>query len=468
MYSGTQLFQIPATKQRSINKTQKFVSDGFKYNCHHGYNEQPYTLALDWLQYAAHFKVEGVILGTDIYKQGFRMLYQGHGTQHYKHLYHVYYGNEMLFVLELSPRKSKDESIGLLKFENHVLYGLWYEWHYKFSEAFITDIIRISRVDIALDGLNNVRELLADWLTPQLQHNYKLLGKSVINGYNFNRITKKPEGFRIGSIKGNKQISIYNKTKEIKKGNKPYIKKHWERNGLTIPEVYRFECRMKNGFLTRVILSSNKQKLTSAEMLIELQSPAFCLSMVHLFIKGFFEFKYMDDKNVTRCKPIKFLPENTFNMERTPLEKRPTNYKAKLTIHNMYQQCITNKVNTEDALKIMSEQLRNFELWDWYANKLQDFQRLYITTDGKLINSLSGLAYGKPREQKLHEYAMTINADKILESMTALAFDYTPNKKNNKKGNEQKDKLQGLHGTVSSVISNCKKMDSGGQAEMWC
>lgn len=396
------------TKQISIESTQNFDVKAFKYNCLHAYKTgSPYTVAIDWLQYAAHFKIDRLMLGTDFTKHGYRWLFQGHGTKHYKFLYHIYKGNDQVFTVEVTPHKSKDNSIGLVRLDNWLLYRDWYSENSEFISAFIDSVVRVSRLDIAIDGMGHVRDLLHECTSGQV-HNYKLLGKSKINAYDLNRITGLANGYRIGTPKGHKQISIYNKSKELAKGNKPYIKQYWERNGLKDENTIRFECRMKSGFLTRVIHApemhndaGQKGQVYTPELLFaELQSPGFLLSLVELFLQGFFEFRYTDDKNVKRCTPIQIVPDAAYQMQKSKLEKRPTNYKARLTIHNLYAQVCDQKVNIDDAIAVMTEQLRLHELYDWYATKIPEYDRLYVDHSGKLKSQLHALVGTKDFAEK--------------------------------------------------------------------
>jgi hypothetical protein len=385
------------SKTAAISRTKKqmSISEGFKYNCLHAYKNQDYTIVLDWLQYTCKFNTTFLALGTDFKHKDYRWLYQGHGTQHYKYLYHVYSLNNHVFTVQVSPKRSKHENIGIVKLENWLLYADWYSYQQDFANTCIDEIVRISRVDIALDGMNHIRELLHE-ATTQHGHNYKLIGKSKINPADVNRVTKKASGFNVGTSKGHKYISLYNKSKELK-GNKPYIPDYWRKNGLTRKDdIYRFECRMKSGFLTRV-LTPDKQQYTASAMLSELRSDGMKLSLIDLFLKGFFEFVYMDDTNVSRCRRIQIIPTAAFKHEKSDLQKKPTNYKSKLTVHNLYAQLCAGKANVEDSLMVMAEQLSYHDLYDWYASRLQDFDRLYVDETGKIKNVLHGLASLRPK-----------------------------------------------------------------------
>ncbi len=415
------------TKQDAINFTKTVKSapvKAFKYNCLHAYKNTPYTVVIDWLQYTCRFNTTFMNMGVDFTHKDYRWLHMG-ATKHYKHLYHVYQANTHLFTVQITPHKGKDERIGLVKFENFLLYGDWYAYHQDFTRVYVDDIVRISRLDIALDGMTHIRDLIAE-CTSGREHDYKMIGKTDINSIKLNRRTGKAQGYTIGSIKGHKRAVIYNKTKELAKGNKPYIPDYWRRNGLQQKEdVYRFECRMKSGFLGRV-LNANGEHYTPASFIHELRSDALKISVVDLFLKGFFEFIYKDDTNVSRCTRVQIIPKATFKHHKSPLEKKPTNYKARLTIHNLYMQLCSGHGSPEDAIGVMAEQLAYYDLHDWYASKIQDYNRLYVDVTGTMkpvLHSLVGLkpktSIGTQDEDMIHDRLHV-----MYEPIPDLSFDW--------------------------------------------
>ncbi|RYD55973.1 MAG: hypothetical protein EOP56_13640 [Sphingobacteriales bacterium] len=384
--------------------------EGIKYNCLHRYNPaHKFTIAIDWLQFAVRLKLgKLMVLGTDFEYGTFRWIYTGHGTQHYKWLYHLYRGNEHMFTLQISPKKSKDETITIVKLENHLLYGKWHNEVYHFNHYCVDQMIRISRLDIAIDGLNYLRPLLKETrIDIDDNRQYKMIGKSTLSAYKFNRLTGMPNGYKLGSPKGNKQVVVYNKSKELEKGNKPYIKDFWKRNGLSIKDgdVDRFEARMLSGFLSRLTFDSD-QTLTPMQIIENLRSDAFKLGIVTLFTNNFFEFVYKNSKNTTHCKRIDVLPKKTSEMYLSKLKKRDTVYKSKLTIHNMYKQVCDEKMNVEDAIVVMKNLLQQHDMYEWYEKVIVKYDKDYEgnETYKSYMHGLAGIKPAEIAEKRYTEY----------------------------------------------------------------
>ncbi len=384
------------SKQSNIQKIFfRKPKEGFKYNCPHAYNTSlPYTVNLDWLQLGVSLAdgASGLELGEDFTRGKYRYVCAATGTQHYKYRYDIYKGNDLHYSLEVCPRNkgAKDELNSILKLENWLLYADWHTELTAFIATNIKEVLRISRVDIAVDGANHIYNLMCDYMTGKSDtYGVKMLGKSKITAHEINRLTRRPKGFSIGSKKGNKQIAIYNKTQDIVRTSKNYIRDFWGLNGLDITaENYRFEMRVKNNFLRQLSGDMLPADYTPLSVLNLLKDTAFQLDLVRKSCDSFFDWVYIDDINATRCTPVNLLGFPSYDFKRTPLVYNGTAYKAKMQVHNTFFQVAKEIVGIEEGIAIISKQLETYELHDWYTNRMHDFAKRYRTQTPDALESL--------------------------------------------------------------------------------
>lgn len=394
---------------RELKKIEASFGEGSKYNCPHRYKTMPRTICIDWLQIGLSFK-DAIMeeMGASFSKGVYRWLYTGHGTKHHRHLYEVYCGQHKHFTVEITPNRDGRKNTGVLKIENYLLYQDWYDVLTHFIDSSVLEVLRISRVDIAHDGLNHIYDLMCDWSKGVQQFDcerglgipVKLIGKSKVSAHDINRTTRKPKGFTVGNPKGCKQIAIYNKSQDIIRNSKSYISSYWEANGLdSSKEQYRFEVRLKRAYLETIVISGHNrrsesgqleaiEKYTPVEFLALLNDRHFLQSITYKACQGFFEWIYCDDSNVTRCTRLLILPPPAHELVKTNKQYNGTAYKAKMQVHNTYYQVCSGIVGLEEGVAIINTQLNCYELHEWYANRMYDFAKRYKPDDISIIQSL--------------------------------------------------------------------------------
>lgn len=449
-----QSLTIPQAIERTVglSGTRKKLSEDrsrLKYNCLQDYNyhkeTRPFTVALDWLQMGIVL-TEGLGLedGIPELKVGkYKLIRRDVGTTRYTHCYRIYVGQDEYHTLEVFPRNARPENKrnAIVKFQNHLLYSEWWlEWQ-EFKEALVERVDRISRLDIAIDGMNHIYDLLCDWTqkkTDKPKKNgfaVKLIGRSNVNGGKINRLTRNHENYRIGSTKGLRQIAIYNKTKDIDRLSKSYIKDYWEANGIdSTADVYRFEMRLFNGFLNQMELGENinnvlvnehgeliESTINPDELLDMMRRDSFKLDFVRKACEKFFEWIYVEDKNVTRCTRLNLFPKPPeHDLIRVGRTYNGTAYKAKMQVHNTFYQVAKKIVGIEEGIAIIQKQIDVYDLQSWYGRRKGEFLKRYpLDCPNEMIQLMTVDIDGKIRSSdrnvrdRMREITNTKNAKQL-------------------------------------------------------
>lgn len=419
-------FPVDTSKSAAIQRTKNLARasrEGFKYNCPHAYNKHTkYTVAVDWLQLGVLLDEKlQPDLGGDFQKGVYRWLVRPAGSKHYRYIYDVYIGAKQFYVVEVSPRKGKDDTNAIVKLENWLLYDDWHTELQRFLQHNTRELLRISRLDIAFDGLNNIYNMMCDFAADKNDaYGVKLIGKSKISAHELSRITKRPKGFTVGTSKGLKQIAIYNKSKDILRNQKNYIKEYWHANGLDVQtDVYRFEVRLKNKYL-ETLTGDKLREYTPAQFLANIQDLHFLTSVVNTALVGFFEWVYMDDTNTTRCTRVLIIPPPHYALKRNRTDYNGTAYKAKMQIHNTFFQTCAEIIGKEEGIAIIRQQLAIYDLHDWYATRFHDFAKRYRPEQVETLLELSELAMVKDfnKEKKIRSRMLEIYFSKNSHQLT--------------------------------------------------
>lgn len=245
--------------------------------------------------------------------------YKPQRTSHFNKMLNLWLGTEKVAVVTFEANSKiilKDRAH--IKIENHMLYqDNCKEIIQKIIETFSINSCRISRVDIACDGVN-FHEFVTKYEINK--HKYKKDGKTVqsddlhyfrVNdldnlrpvGVDFSSIaTGNYDCFTVGSYgdkdsgksKSYRFSRYYNKTKELKdKNHKEYITEYFKNNGLE-GTIYRYEIEIRSAFLAQI----------DAVQWFELFEPEILKLLFCTANKNFFEWRMKDDSNVSRCTEI--------------------------------------------------------------------------------------------------------------------------------------------------------------------
>lgn len=211
-----------------------------------------YTINLDWLQFVTK---KTKVLNYKGYQSSNLILTEANNhNPNFSKCYVVTMLGTDICELHTNPtNKNHSNDEVLIKVNNGVLY----------TQNFITPVEammeelglefkRISRIDIALDGYDNLK--LNNYIKRFTKTDTIQIGNDNlrIDGDNFNKKAVSFDTYSIGSKKRQKVARVYNKTEEISSSKKDYITKYWKLNNLnTEKEVGRFEIQLGHRHLRK-------------------------------------------------------------------------------------------------------------------------------------------------------------------------------------------------------------------------
>lgn len=332
--------------------------------------------------------------------------YFGKGNEHYRFIWHILYKAEHLATMLSHTRNEKFVKKDMVKveFKNHLLYtgNLWPVYDDVVS-TFALEYKNISRVDIAIDGLNYMVPFVNAY-TKQTPGNkvVELKGRGRFTPSILDRRKMMYNSFRLGSMK-KKQVTIYNKSQEIIYSQKDYIQKFWVKNRIAEKEmplqqlgeelkklkklndkdevdeifyihgyddIYRFELRL------------------SGQMILEIKD--FCMdwlkdgnklmSIVRRLNENFFHFVEHTRADNSKCPDIDFLPYNQFDIspiELQRIERRDDLYKTKLSIKKNVHQLYLGVLLPENysATEMLIFDVNNYDLKEWFEKKMVEWHK---------------------------------------------------------------------------------------------
>lgn len=319
---------------------------------------------------------------------------KGQRTQWYAHLWEVILDGEVVGMLETHPNKLfggfKADNASF-KIHNHMLYC---EYWPEVIEALQTEcsfnILNVTRLDIAMDGLNPLVEFLNAYQRqrPNAVAVDRMGKMAKFDSLDFDDRNKSYSRFIVGSSSSGKQVSIYNKTNELENSNKIYIKRFWEGQGMdtTVPAIYRTEFRFDSKNL--------KNMMVSLECLID---PKYLASICLTASNKFFEWRWKtSDQNITRRPKVYLIPFDRMGATLLSKTRKPetgNRYKAKMSIHLVEKSIFLGKTKSElieSEKEHVGDLLGRFHLEEWHAKRLpqwhKECERLIRKDPQKLLN----------------------------------------------------------------------------------
>jgi len=141
---------------------------------------------------------------------------------------------------------------------------------------------QVVRLDLAVDYLLSEQNLAKKTINLLKNNNVTKKGKTEFESHNIELTS-----LTYGSNKSNKQIVIYNKTKELKQSNKPYINRFHYENGLIVnmnDSIQRFELRLKKSATKNIDIT-------------QLNDSNYLKHLIMSNIKNFYDFKQKKKEN---------------------------------------------------------------------------------------------------------------------------------------------------------------------------
>lgn len=329
------------------------------------------TVCVDWFQ--ATIRITDAYLleqlnGDEIVQEiavndAIMLVSKGHGTEHFVKLYEVYMYGERFGVMQAdsrNPVKFSRDRVNI-KIDNHHLYSVdWLDnFKYLLSEM-LSDVVSISRLDIAIDGGSRPVELLQRSMNGRVVERKGNARLRMVDVAKDNSIQQ----YVIGSSASDKQAVIYPKGKELAISNKKYISEFWKHNGLQVDgEVYRVELRMNS----KVNKSYNWQQLDDAQYLA---------SIMRTELKNYLEFYYVGkDKNKYRAYKNNSMEVINFeSMGGVLLEKKRNQPagdigRAKETVKNLLREEYLHGLN--GVQQVVSQLVDYYTLHEWLGSRHQ-------------------------------------------------------------------------------------------------
>lgn len=359
-------------------------------------DDNRHSIAIDYFKMFCEMQTETPmpeIEGETIEVGAFSMVFKGFGTAQYQCLWDVYTDKGEIFgSAETHPRKGLKirENAVSFKIENSYLYMKgWSKMVFDLTAAAGWCFVSISRLDIAVDGLQKINKLLQRYEFDMLSGSsiYPVCrkgrgstrdkSKAVFGGTpevkgeikDFQKCgANEKDGltyFFIGSPKSTKQVVCYNKSREIEMNSgKKYIERFWEANDMQVTaEVWRLELRCKSEALKQIGVFTPS----------DLENPRLLISIFETCTKNFFEFHYKTDSNSSRCKPIQFVDFQKLGSKLiAKFKKKATGdrWKAKILCHLVHKLRFQGRhIEVDKDVISMGKIIKDFDLQDYVDEK---------------------------------------------------------------------------------------------------
>ena len=294
-------------------------------------------------------------------------------------LHRIYFNGIEVFDIFSKPNYSfykKDEV--LIKVHNALLYSSrYFNDVLKLLEVFELNYIRLSRIDIALDGTDIIR--LVDILNKfDDSHTIQINNDAIsILPTKLNKKELRYPSWTIGKGKSGISANIYNKSDEIKSSGKNYITDYWKTNNIDTENVGRFEIKLKGKRLEKYNLN-----LMDLE---QLSNPEFIGSMFTNEVKPWVKFyrirkkDYLNHKKevaIKKGREIRFIKWNKIPITMKSLKTFdyvPTNsvVNARNTISfNLHEILVHPNTSTTAQINIIRKYAVDYGLVDFTKNKI--------------------------------------------------------------------------------------------------
>jgi hypothetical protein len=252
----------------------------------------------------------------------------GNGNYFYTDMYRIWHRNRDYGVMFANSRDDHKIPFNDLQIQvrNNKLYEQgWLDDLKEITSGIESKFNNFTRLDIAVDG-GKWLQLEQLWRTKQL---YKT-GRASVNSHCNNQGVV--NGFYIGMSKSKKRLKIYNKSKELDKSNKLYIKRFWKLHGINDDEtVERLELTIRNEEMKKYS-DIDWQRLDDTKHLA---------SIMKSHMSKFCDFRLPGTGvNVSRFPKVELIAWDSFTAEMLPKDTtRPTTeiWSAKVTIKKLFE-----------------------------------------------------------------------------------------------------------------------------------
>ena len=167
--------------------------------------------------------------------------------QFYKAYYQVFYKGDLFGDIFLGTKPGTKNRSDEIKFQiyNEPLQTVYCKQICEeFMRTFDLKYNHLIRIDIAIDGVQ-----LDKFLDKFRRKKIEIIGSQLVQTFEKNN---KIETITIGKRTNGKMVRIYNKSADLKRSNKGYIKQVWENNGIdTSEDIWRYETELRRKVLKK-------------------------------------------------------------------------------------------------------------------------------------------------------------------------------------------------------------------------
>ena len=379
------------------------------------------TIVCDWFEVSG--KCESYYINHDIDKEFDRKMpfthtisseisltYLVSGTMRYAKTWKVGIGNKTIGTLFTEPRNSDFMEKCRVNFQmnNEWLYTQdWVEEFKKIVEVLQIELTNISRLDVAVDGCNDVLRFVSNYLKQDKPKKVIKVGQASVNTQYYKnelaelrelqkqleakikRLERKDDTGKLftqtaralkhqdktmvydtitfGSRASDKYLVLYHKSKELERSQKGYIREFWERNGLMdYGNVNRIEIRYNNKYLEHFPEFFNDMAIV--------QNPEKLAALFFRSTERYFDFRHNTSSHVDKCKKIELIPRDILKADyltKVEIPIRDNLFAAKVGIKSAVMQILNNhQADKQDEYKAYVKQtIENYHLFDWYESR---------------------------------------------------------------------------------------------------
>jgi len=237
-------------------------------------NTNFYSICVDWLEFVCTTEnpIELVYQLNQNQNIQIRKI-DVHKNPNFRNLFKIYiHGIEICDIFSTINNNTHKYNQVSVKVANHILYsGTYYVYVLRVLSAFKLTFDRMSRLDIALDGMD-ILKIIGMLNTFSKSKTIQTNNDAItILPTSFKKKDQYFDGWTIGKSKSGISARVYNKSDEIKQSGKNYICEYWNANGLPTGNYGRFEIQLNNKRLEKYQFSLiDLKQFTDAEFIGEI------------------------------------------------------------------------------------------------------------------------------------------------------------------------------------------------------
>lgn len=343
-----------------------------------------HLINIDWLQMSANCPLNLEEFESDEYELERRAI-----SGAFKNCVEVKKDGATLAVISYENRiEGMDKELVIVKLANQVLYTQDRKKVFeRICKHFRLQIKGVTRVDISCDlkKFHNGRDVMG-FLKEYAQEKWIKKGRANCSPYHGSGRYRQYWAYTFGSANSKQRYYIYNKSKELRdKSEKPYIRKWWQKNGLTdaAEDVWRVEFSLKadraewfDKYFAQIGANSNDQFHPATFHKLDWFNEANYYPVFYGLMSRYLSFvKNTGCKNHRRLKPVKLINPYADPVFKAPQEVRPdVNRMNKINLKWLKElndsQRETDPVLAQATAKIINSEIIKHGLEHWALHKL--------------------------------------------------------------------------------------------------